>query len=76
VRGQNAGMAGRPSKPDPPDLDGAVPGHVAPSADETGWGDLNHPNALIANAARLVGGEKIAAATEALATAQELEREM
>jgi hypothetical protein len=63
-------------EPDPPDLDGAVPGHVVPSADDTGWGDLNHPNALIASAARLVGRKKLATARSTLATAQQLELEM
>jgi hypothetical protein len=42
---------------DEPDAVPVVAGHAIPSADETGWGDLNHPNAVRDNT-RLSGGRK------------------
>jgi hypothetical protein len=57
---------------DPPDLDGLVPGRIVPSADDSGWGDLNHPNALVGFASELLGPEHVAAATQALTLAKSL----
>lgn len=52
--------------PDQPDGVPLVPGHVAPSADESGWGDLNHPNAQPGSARQSVSGKRITAAVGVL----------
>jgi hypothetical protein len=71
-----SGDDGGGGDPGPDDPGGGAPGDdgsseativvsAVPSADDTGWGDLNHPRAIIA-AAAILGDARLAAARAAL----------